>query len=123
VRIEPREVAPVRLPAPLEELKVRPAVHQAVLVVLDVGARLIGVLRQVQARHPLAAEDVALGDRLRRDVRGRREGVVAQVRYEVGEAGHEDDAGEEDGGRGAEEELDAENHGFSPRVSPGSLRG
>jgi hypothetical protein len=43
VLIEPREVAPVRLPAPLEELKVWPAVHQAVLVVLDVGARLVGI--------------------------------------------------------------------------------
>jgi hypothetical protein len=87
VRVEPLEVAPVQLPAPLEVTQVRPAVEQAVLVAVDVGARRVGVLRQVRVRHPLAAEDVAVGGRRRRhqggEVEGRDEIGVAQVRCEL----------------------------------------
>lgn len=61
MRIKPREVALIRLPAPPEVIQVRPAVEQAILVAVDEGARLVGVLRQVRVRHPLTAEDVTLG--------------------------------------------------------------
>jgi hypothetical protein len=127
LRVEPREVAPVRLPAPFEVTQVRPAVEQAVLVAVDVVARCVGVLRQVRVRHPLSAEDVALvGGRrrrhLRREVEGRCEIGVAQVRCElVHVAGEDDDDREEDGGCGGDGEVDARNHGSSPRATSSTL--
>jgi hypothetical protein len=120
VRVEAREVAAFRLPAPLEELQVRAAVQHAVLVLLDEVAGLVGVLRRGRVRHPLAPEDVALGHRRRRDVGAVELAGVFEAELQlrhVGEAGEDHDRRQEDGGRGAEEELEAQNHACSLYLS------
>lgn len=125
VRVEPREVAAGRLPPPLEELQVGAAIHHAVLVLLDVGAGQVGVLRRALVGHPLPLEDVALGDRRLKvgHVGGELGGAhPAQVRHAL-EAGEDDERREEHGGR-AEEHLEEQNHGWlaSCKLAPSSSK-
>ena len=58
-RHAPGEVAAVGLPPPLDEAEVRLAVLDAVVVLVDHRARVVGVVGRVRVRHPVAAEDVA----------------------------------------------------------------
>lgn len=59
VRVENRQITPVRLPPPFHEPGIGPPVFHAVLVLVDCPTSLVGVIRSLRIGNPFPREDIA----------------------------------------------------------------